>query len=97
MTRKPDDRMDKELRHLELVPVTGPEERVRDACVRLQAARVEFAETFLRQQAAWKGLKPLTDRQAHEMAIAATGDEITAAQTELDLAMWLMRESSVSE
>ena len=65
---------------------------VRQAAQTLATARVDFAEAFIRAHAAYRGPVPLTDRKAHEMTVAATKDAVTIAETEYQIALWLMRQ-----
>jgi CRISPR/Cas system-associated protein Csm6 len=67
---------------------------LRETAARLAQARIEFAETFVKAKAAWKGSQPLTDRTAHEMSVVATRDALTELQAEYEIALWLLKGST---
>jgi hypothetical protein len=52
----------------------------------VQAARVRYAEAFLRFK-----IRDVTDGQAHQQAVLETGDELTVLEARLRLEEWEVR------
>lgn len=68
-------------------PITKRQrEAVEHAAIQLAEARVRYARAFLINKISSDGV-PVTDRTAEQRAVEATGDEITIAEVQLQLAL----------
>jgi hypothetical protein len=62
---------------------------VLEAAEHVRAARVRYAEAFVRFK-----MRNATDGQAHQQALLETEDEVTIYQARLDIARWELEHGS---